>query len=149
MKYLFVFLLASVAGFAFISGCSGKRPDKIGLHDGQLAPCPDSPNCVSTRAGDETHAIAPIPISAPEAEVIARVEETIRSMGGRVITAERSYLYAEFTSRFWRFVDDLECSYDENQGVLHVRSASRVGYFDFNVNRNRVEQLRSLLAQGG
>jgi len=149
MKYFLAFLLISVAGFAFLSGCSGKRPENIGLHDGLLAPCPDTPNCVSTHADDETHAIAPIPMSGSEEAVMSRVAEVIKTMGGHIVTTEGPYLHAEFTSRVWRFVDDLECVYDESAGALHVRSASRIGYSDFNVNRNRVEQLRTLLTQGG
>jgi uncharacterized protein (DUF1499 family) len=69
--------------------------------------------------------------------------ESIESIyGGKVVAVEGTYLRAEFTSRVFRFVDDLECFYDEARGVIEVRSASRLGYSDFNVNRDRVEELR-------
>ncbi len=41
-----------------------------------------------------------------------------------------------------RFVDDLEARLDIDAGLIHMRSASRTGYYDFNVNRKRVEQIR-------
>jgi uncharacterized protein (DUF1499 family) len=60
-----------------------------------------------------------------------------------VIRHEGNYLYAEFRSKLMGFVDDVEFTHDEKTGVLHVRSASRLGRRDFGVNRARVEQLRS------
>jgi uncharacterized protein (DUF1499 family) len=42
-----------------------------------------------------------------------------------------------------RFVDDVEIFFDEKAGLLHVRSASRLGRRDFGVNRARVEALRA------
>jgi uncharacterized protein (DUF1499 family) len=43
------------------------------------------------------------------------------------------------------FVDDFECLIDRNAGLIHVRSGARVGYSDMNVNRERVESIRSQL----
>ena len=63
-----------------------------------------------------------------------------------VIKAERDYLYAEYRTRLLRYVDDVELYYDQRQGVVHVRSASRLGRRDFGVNRKRVEALRSVIA---
>ncbi|MCA8941395.1 MAG: DUF1499 domain-containing protein, partial [Planctomycetes bacterium] len=50
----------------------------------------------------------------------------------------------ECTTAVWRFVDDLELLLDDERSVIDVRSASRVGEFDFGANRGRVETLRSL-----
>ena len=57
--------------------------------------------------------------------------------------AEERYIHTEFTSAFFRFVDDVEFLLDDGTRTIHVRSASRVGYSDFGVNRRRVEELRS------
>ena len=65
--------------------------------------------------------------------------------GARVVRASPEYLYAEFRSRVMRFVDDVEFALDAARGVIHVRSASRVGVRDFGVNRARVEALRTAL----
>ena len=55
---------------------------------------------------------------------------------------DRTYLHAEFTSRFMHYVDDVEFLYDQAAGLVHVRSASRVGYSDLGVNRKRIESIR-------
>ena len=62
--------------------------------------------------------------------------------------AREDYLRAHCRSRLG-FIDDLECWLFEDEGVIHVRSASRVGYYDFGVNRRRVEALRRSLGAGG
>jgi len=50
----------------------------------------------------------------------------------------------EFRSNVFRFVDDVEFLFDREKKLIHVRSASRVGYSDLGVNRKRVEKIRSL-----
>lgn len=65
----------------------------------------------------------------------------------RVVKAETGYLYAEFTSKLMGFVDDTEFYLDARAGVIHVRSASRLGRRDFDVNRERIEHIRAQLAQ--
>jgi uncharacterized protein (DUF1499 family) len=42
-----------------------------------------------------------------------------------------------------RFVDDVEFLLVPAERVIHVRSASRVGYSDLGTNRKRVEALRA------
>ena len=61
--------------------------------------------------------------------------------------AEDGYLYAEFTSRLMRYVDDVEFLEDSTAGVIHVRSASRLGYTDLGANRKRIENIRGLLTK--
>jgi uncharacterized protein (DUF1499 family) len=60
-----------------------------------------------------------------------------------VVRHEGNYLHAEFRSKLIGFVDDVEFTYDDQARALHVRSASRLGRRDFEVNRRRVEALRS------
>ena len=115
----------------------------------RLALCPDSRNCVSSEALSERHSISPIVAFGETDEIVKRLAETIESMpGGKVAIIDGPYLRAEFTSKLFRFIDDLECRYDENNEVIHVRSASRAGYSDFGANRRRVESLRSLMEVG-
>jgi uncharacterized protein (DUF1499 family) len=64
--------------------------------------------------------------------------------GVTIITSEDGYIYAECKTPLMGFVDDLEFYFDPDNKVFHVRSASRLGYRDFDVNRNRVEEIRSL-----
>jgi uncharacterized protein (DUF1499 family) len=125
---------------------SWKRPTYLGVKDGKLPRCKRTPNCVSSQAepGDAGHYIAPIAFKGGALEAMAAARKAIEGMERAVVIRhEGNYLYAEFRSKLMRFVDDLELTYDESSGVLHVRSASRLGRRDFGVNRARVEALRA------
>ena len=121
-----------------------RRPENLGAKDGRLAPPRRTPNCVSSQAdpADGEHYIAPIAFRGSMADLRKAVESMERSS---VITAAANYLYAEYRTKLLRYVDDLELFYDERAGLVHVRSASRLGRRDFGVNRKRVEALRGLI----
>ena len=125
---------------------SWKRPDYLGVKDGRLARPKSTPNCVSSQAdpADPEHYIAPIAFKGPAAEAMAAVRKAVESMeGSTVIRQEGPYLYAEYRTRLLKYVDDVEFVHDAKAGVIHVRSASRLGRRDFGVNRARVEALRA------
>lgn len=136
-----------IVAFIAIAGIvisSWKRPE-LGPIDGQLRDCPDSPNCVCSYEKDEQHAIEPLPGGEGAMEQLRQV---LTSMSGvDVIADERDYVRAECTSRLMRYVDDIEFLRDEEAGVIHVRSASRVGHSDLGANRDRVEEIRRRLAE--
>jgi len=137
-----------LAGSTLLAGCSGARPAALGSTQGRLAPCPSSPNCVSSLADDDRHRIAPLPFSGAAAAAIGRIEAIVRSLPrAAVVTATETYLYAEFRSAVFRFVDDVEFLADESAGVIQVRSAARVGSSDLGVNRKRVEAIRALWSE--
>lgn len=124
-------------------GCTGTRPGSLGVRDGQLAPCPGTPNCVSSRSTDREHAVEPLRFSGPASEAMAALGAVISGMKrARIVTLTGSYLHAEFTSAVFRFVDDAEFLLDNETSVIHVRSASRVGSSDLGVNRKRIEAVR-------
>jgi len=108
-----------------------------------LAPCPASPNCVCSRAGDRSHFIEPLRYTGNAERAWQRLKAALGSES-RLTIAEDSgdYLHAEARSLLFRFVDDIEFLLDPGEGVIQVRSASRVGYSDFGVNRRRVERIR-------
>ncbi|MCP9474099.1 MAG: DUF1499 domain-containing protein [Nitrospira sp.] len=111
----------------------------------RLAPCPSSPNCVSTQARDDRHAIAPFRYQKPRAEAKETLKEIIRSLPrARLVEEDETYLRYEFTSLIFRFVDDVEFLFDDDAKTVHFRSASRTGYGDFGVNRSRMEEIRRL-----
>ena len=122
---------------------SGKPP---GLFQGHLSKCADKPNCVCSEYNDDaSHYIEPIAntdIAVPAA--IAALKTVIADMGGAVQTERVDYLAATFSSSVFGFVDDLEIRVDAHQGMIHMRSASRVGHGDLGVNKVRVEQLKEL-----
>jgi uncharacterized protein (DUF1499 family) len=120
---------------------SGKRPTNLGIRDGKLAPCPNKPNCVSSQAGDRKHATPPLTFSGDPAVAMQKLVGVVQAMARtRIIESKTDYLYAEFSTAVMGFVDDVEFYCDGK--VIHVRSASRLGYSDFGVNRNRVEAIR-------
>jgi uncharacterized protein (DUF1499 family) len=125
---------------------SGSRPDALGVKDGQLQPCPNTPNCVNSQTGTDIHAISPLHYSATPAEAISKLKQVIQSQpGAAIVQATDDYLYAEFTSALMGFVDDVEFYWDSKAQAIQVRSASRLGESDLGVNRDRIETLRKLL----
>jgi uncharacterized protein (DUF1499 family) len=111
-----------------------------------LAPCPNSPNCVSSQApeSDQQHYIAPLRFSGDPASAWERLKAAVLAEKRVTIVAEQDiYLHAEIRSLLFRFVDDVEFSIVADTGLIHVRSASRVGHSDFGVNRKRVERIRA------
>lgn len=111
-----------------------------------LAPCPTSPNCVSTQAQDAGHAIAPFRYRKSRVEAKEALKEVVRSLPRtKLIEEDESYLHYEFTSLLMRFVDDVEFLFDDETKTIHFRSASRTGYGDLGVNRTRMEQVRGLV----
>ena len=121
---------------------------KAGRPPESLAPCPASPNCVSSQADQETQRVAPFPCGESCGQTLDRLRRLIdRTPGARIIVASPTYLHAEYTSAVFRFVDDLELLADEVNHVVQVRSASRIGRWDLGANRRRVEALRRQLAR--
>ena len=104
-----------------------------------LKPCPDKPNCVSTADANAAHGFAPLPFHGSRQQTHDELVRLIGAMPRSAIAeANDSYIHATFTSRLFGFVDELEFLLDESKQVVHVRSASRSGYYDFGVNKGRV-----------
>ncbi|MBE9043536.1 DUF1499 domain-containing protein [Pleurocapsales cyanobacterium LEGE 10410] len=131
----------------------------IGIDNGYLEPCPSSPNCVISQRllrrettepaltvgqdGDEDHEIEPIAYQGDRAnarESLLKVLSVVPRT--KVIEQTGNYIRSESTSRIFKFVDDVEFYLPEDENVIHVRSASRVGESDLGVNRRRIEQIR-------
>lgn len=146
LAVLTVLALLLAGRFAYM-GRTTRPPDDLLATSGRLAPCPKSPNCVSSLAEDKSHRIAPLAVLGTADAALERVIQTIEAMPrARIVTSGKGYLHAEFTSRLFRFVDDLELIYDDSLPGFQVRSASRAGYSDMGANRKRVEALRAGLA---
>ena len=121
----------------------GSRP--VGLVEGRLRSCPSSPNCVCSQDGDATHTIAALRFSGDAPAAWKRLEQVLRGLPRtRVVSVDERYLHVEFTTAVLRFVDDVEFLLDGSDGVIHVRSASRVGYSDLGANRKRIEGIREI-----
>lgn len=140
MKRFFLVMI----GCLMTLSCAGSRPDNLGIADGRLEDCPGSPNCVNSQAGDERHSIAPFTYEGSRQEAFRRLKQAVSDLKRTQIVEERDdYLRIECTSALFRFVDDVEFYFPE-ENMIHVRSASRLGYSDLGVNGKRVETLREL-----
>jgi uncharacterized protein (DUF1499 family) len=125
-----------------VTGCA----HSVGLSDGRLAPCPSGPHCVSSQATTERHSIEPLAYRSTPAETKRRLKAAVAALPRtRLVTETDNYMHYEVTTLILRYVDDLEFYFDDSARQVHVRSSSRVGYYDFGVNRGRVEAIRSAL----
>ena len=123
---------------------AGTRPADLGVHEGRLKPAPPTPNCVNSQSVDGYSKIAPFAYTGDGKAALARLDALVAALpAARVIERRGDYVYAEFTSRWLGFVDDVELYLDQKAGVIQVRSASRIGRGDWGVNRQRVEAIRA------
>lgn len=144
-------LLVLLAGQAGLM--KGRPPGHMGAHDGKLRPPTSTDNSVSSQARQwpdhprhEAAYIDPLPVAGDGPATMARLREIVGAMpGARIVTVRGDYLYVEFTTRIMKYTDDTEFWLDREAGVVHVRSASRLGRRDFGTNRARVEAIREQL----
>ena len=145
-------LLAALAVAAGQIGLlQGRPPADLGVRDGKLKAPSATPNSVSSQAllwpGHEAAQIEPLALRGTGPETMARLKAVVEAMSGaKLVRSRGDYLYAQFTSRLMKYVDDTEFWFDPAAGVVQVRSASRLGERDFNVNRERIESIRRQLA---
>ena len=133
-----------------ISFLFSKAQAGVGVLNGQLMPCPNSPNCVCSEDSEDSASSAYIPpfLFAGSVETAwANLKQIVVSSGGTIHSDENFYLLASYTTKWLRFVDDVEFRMDAENKRIHVRSASRVGHSDFGANKKRVEMLRELFTQ--
>ncbi|MGH7127301.1 MAG: DUF1499 domain-containing protein [Planctomycetaceae bacterium] len=124
-----------------------RRPENLDVTGGRLAPCPESPNCVSSQADDDAHRIEPLTFSGSADEAMSDLIAVVESMPRtEIVTRREDYLHVEFTSPVFRFTDDVEFLLNDEVKVIHVRSASRTGRSDLGANRKRVEEIRRLFS---
>ena len=143
---IIVLLVLAVCVYFFILGSKSKAGTAVGLTANQLSQCGSKPNCVCSEQREQgEHYIEPLKLTQDNTLSLQQVGEVIKTAGGDVVQTSDNYLSATFASSLFGFVDDFEVRLDAEQGVLHLRSASKVGHSDFGVNRKRVEQIRTAL----
>jgi uncharacterized protein (DUF1499 family) len=125
-----------------LTSTPGADGESAGLSDGKLTPCPDSPNCVSTQSKSRRHAMEPLPYLETREKSRERILTILKSMKRtKIVERRESYVHVEFRTALWGFVDDVEFLFDDSARVVHFRSASRTGYYDFGVNRRRMKEI--------
>ena len=141
-------VLTVLLGFVFLMGCSGMTP-KLGLNNDNLVPCPQSPNCVSSQITDKKHFIEPLYFIGSQQKTQAQLLRTLKTLQrANIIDIEDNYIRVEFTSKVFKFVDDVEFYFPVTESettIIYFRSASRLGYSDLGANRKRIEQISQKL----
>lgn len=142
---LVVAIAAAVLG---VTAVMSWRAPELGPVAGRLRPCPPTPNCVCSEDVDARHAVDAL---RPRGDLEQVLGPFIDALAARprvkLLSATTGYAHLEFRSKAFRFADDVELLVDFDAGVIHVRSASRVGYSDLGANRARVQELREALAE--
>ena len=126
-----------------ISGCSHKMENK-NMENFNFE-CPASPNCVSSLASNDSSKIEAIKFQGTGKQSLDSLETIIKKMKrASIITRTDTKIHAVFTSFLFRFKDDVFIELDEAEKIINIKSASRVGYSDFGVNKKRVERIKEL-----
>ncbi|MBD5769876.1 DUF1499 domain-containing protein [Marinomonas colpomeniae] len=148
VRWIIAVIVVLIIGLCVYVSFSNKLPDGLGVTDGLLKACPASPNCISTQAepSDTIHYIEPIVFTGESKDAQLLIESyMLAKEHGRLVTSSFGYVHFEVKSQLIGYIDDVEFYFPEADSVVHVRSASRVGYSDMGVNRNRVRQIQNLL----
>jgi len=123
-------------------GCISGASQSLGKDNADLAPCPNSPNCISSLSEDPRHAMPPLPYLTSGRQSMDRLVQIVQGMErAKIVSTTPTYLHVEFRSAIFGFVDDVEFVLDDAARVIHFRSASRTGWYDFGVNRRRMAQI--------
>ena len=151
---VFVLLVVVAVAAGQLGFLQGTAPTDLGVRDGKLKPPSMTENSVSSQAAlypdhpQRKYAdIAPLPVKGEGPASIAQIKAIVEGTdGAKVVKSEPGYLYAQFTTKLMKYVDDVEFWFDPAANAIQVRSASRVGRGDMGVNRKRIEAVRSALA---
>ncbi|QUX92769.1 DUF1499 domain-containing protein [Marinomonas sp. A3A] len=148
VRWIIALIVVLFVGFFIYVNMSNKLPEGLGVTDGELMPCPSTPNCVSTQASPEDldHYAEPVVYTGDRMKTQLSIESFMLNKGNtHLVSSTLGYVHFEVKSPLVGYIDDVEFYLPAADSVVHIRSASRVGYSDFGVNRERVRQIQSLL----
>ncbi|MEM7131367.1 MAG: DUF1499 domain-containing protein [Chloroflexota bacterium] len=144
--YVLIAILILAVALRLLIPFMSPEPDNLGVQEGKLASCPDTPNCVSSFAAGGDAAIDPIEFTGSAGEAKASLLNVLDEMPRSTIrTNEPNYVRVVTRSPIMGYLDDNEFLIDEESGVIHVRAAARLGRSDLGANRMRIEQIRQLM----
>ena len=126
-----------------------KTPSYVGVKNGRLTPAyAAKPNNVSSYEAGAYPKMDPLQYEGDQLEAKARLISVVNAMPRTtLVTNDGDYLHFTFRSFLFRFVDDVEFLFDDENKQIHFRSAARTGYSDMNVNQNRMEAVRAAFKQ--
>ena len=136
---IFVYIIIGLIILFFLLGLKSQKGKAKGLVDGKLAPTGFKPNCAASESCEVAkHQVEPLKAG------LAQAKSAIIATGGTITSETDNYVSATYMSRLFKFVDDVELR-SSGEGIVHIRSSSRVGYSDRGMNRKRIESIRSSL----
>ncbi|MFQ3228877.1 DUF1499 domain-containing protein [Reinekea sp.] len=117
----------------------------LGVTDGQLSAIDKKPNNVSSQTDVPEKHVAPLAMkSTATATMQALVAASAQYGNASIIEQTDHYLYVVFTTALMKYRDDVEFYIDEANKEVHFRSASRAGYSDMGLNRERYNKIAEL-----
>lgn len=142
MKHLFWVIPLCIVIIAFWK--NNTVPNRTGLKNNKLYPCGWTKNCINSRSKNNEDAIDPIKFESED--ILNKIELFFKqNYNSNLINKTPSYLHIVVSTSFWHFKDDVEFLVDQDQKIVEIRSASRLGYSDMGVNRKRIEKLKKYL----
>lgn len=140
LVYIVVGLILIMVGQMIIMNI--RIPKNLGVNNGKLALMPKSPNAVSSQSDQEDYYVEAFPFKENLEVTKAAIVNTLDAFSNaKIMTNEPNYIHVVFTSSIMRFHDDVEFYFDESARIVEFRSASRVGYSDMGLNRERYNRI--------
>ena len=121
-----------------LTACSAPQ---LGANNGKLLPCPSAPHCVSSTDEGSDKYIAPIAVTSQQQWLYLQ-KLLLATPRTALVARDTNYLHVVTSTAIMRYKDDIELLYSPVNKSVDVRSSSRIGYYDFEVNRERIETLR-------
>lgn len=138
LRHVWGLMLTVLGASGCALGSAQLRPEA-----GRLEGCQGGPHCVSSTAQRAERYIEPFKYSGATAQAEQALRAALERLPRtRIVTQVPGYLHAEVSSPIMRYVDDVEFHFQPGNRI-DVRSSSRIGYYDFQVNRERIERLRA------
>lgn len=134
-----LFTVALSLALTSVTGCS-TLPSHIQNATNSILPCGSTPNCISSKDPRAEFQTAPVHSFMTLSDLHKALASLPRC---KIMTETATYLHLECRSQIFQFVDDLELLMEN--GALHLRSASRVGYSDLGVNQKRIDTFKAAL----
>ena len=113
-----------------------------------ITPCQSKPNCVSSLNHEKRFRVEPLPYKSLKTAKNKLLDILGSDKHTRIVANQGKFIRAEITSYVFRFIDEVEFYFDDDQKLIHLKSASRIGYYDLGTNRRRIENLRNKFREG-
>ncbi|PKM67955.1 MAG: DUF1499 domain-containing protein [Firmicutes bacterium HGW-Firmicutes-2] len=140
--WIAIVVVVLVSGVFISMFAANKKAPKLGVVEGKLTDIPQSPNAVSSQTTDEDKKVEPFPYKESLQLTKDGIKLAIKAYGNAEIVEEKAdYLRLVFTTGMMRYNDDVEFYFDDQNKVVHFRSASRMGYSDMGLNKERYDIL--------